>query len=119
MAKKPTSKTKSGVTKIPHGQLDMPVTFDATGKMVTLREVLKPGHAMFASLASLSPEKRIDLTVSRLELQPDLEIGMIGGGLIDRKRAIEEVRAGTDIGRTFVEIEQIVVQNLLEEIPAS
>jgi len=116
MAKKPVSHAKTRGTKIPPVQLELPVAFGPGGKMVTLREVMKPGHGSVASLASLSPEKRAELTVKRIEGQPDFEMAMIGGGMVDRERAIEEVKAHSDVGRVLVEIEQRVVQNLLDEL---
>jgi hypothetical protein len=115
-AKKSASHAKARAVKIPQEQLDMPVSFDPAGNLVTLREVMKPGHGTVASLASLSPEKRAELTVKRIEAQPDFEVAMVGGGMVDRERAIQEVKAHSDIGRVLVEIEQRVVQNLLEEV---
>ncbi len=102
-------------TLIPPEQWDMPVSFDPAGNLVTLREVTKPGHGSVASLASLSPEKRTELTIKRIEAQPHLNLAMIGSGTIDCQRAIQEVKAQSDIGRILVEIEQRVVQNLLDE----
>lgn len=116
MAKKPASHAKTRGTKIPPDQLDMPVTFDPAGNLVTLREVMKPGHGSVASLASLSPEKRAELTVKRIEAQPEFEVAMVGGGVVDRERAIQEVKAHSEVGRVLVEIEQRVVQNLLDEV---
>ena len=105
-------------TKIPPEQYDMPVAFGPSGHLVTLREVMRPGHGAVPSLAALSPEARAELTVRRIEAQPDFEVAMIGGGLVDRERAIREVKAHSDIGRVLTEIEQLVVQNLLEVVSA-
>ncbi len=41
---------------------------------------------------------------------------MVGGGIVDKVRAIEEVKGQTDIGKVLTEIEQRVIQNLLEEV---
>lgn len=116
MAKKTASHTKSRGTKIPTEQLDMPVSFDPAGNLVTLREVMEPGHVSVQSLATLSPEKRAELTVKRIEAQPDFEVAMVGGGIVDRERAIQEVKAHSEIGRVLTEIEERVVQNLLDEV---
>lgn len=116
MAKKPAPSAKAPGTKIPPYQLDLPVTFDPAGNLVTLRDAMKPNRGAVASLASLSMEKRTELMVKRLEARPEFEVAMVGGGLIDRARAIEEVKAHSDIGRVLSEIEQIVVQNLLDEV---
>ncbi|MFO0929651.1 MAG: hypothetical protein U0736_21950 [Gemmataceae bacterium] len=115
MAKRSVSHSTDTIL-IPPEQWDMPVTFDPAGNLVTLREATQPGHAPLAPLAALSPEKQAELTVKRIEAQPDFEVAMLGGGLIDRDRAIQEVRANTDVGRVLMEIEQRVVQNLLDEV---
>jgi len=107
---------KAHETKIPQEQMDLPVTFDTAGNMVTLREVMTPGHGSVLSLSSLTPEKRAELTVKRIEAQPEFEVAMIGGGIVDKTRAVEEVKAQTDIGKVLTEIEQRVIQNLLETV---
>ena len=43
---------------------------------------------------------------------------MVAGGIVDKQRAIAEVKAQTDIGKVLTEIEQRVIQNLLEEVAA-
>lgn len=116
MAKKSAPHAKARATKIPQEQYDMPVSFDPAGNPVTLREVMKPDFGAVAPPATLSPEKRAELTVKRIEAQPEFEVAMVGGGIVDRERAIREVKAHSDIGRVLVEIEQRVVQNLLEEV---
>jgi len=115
MTKKATSHGKTRGTKIPAEQMDLPVTFDPTGGLVTLRQFMAPQHGPVLSLTSLSPEKRAELTVKRIEAQPTFEVAMVGGGVVDKARAIEEVKAQTDIGRVLTEIEQRLIQNLLEE----
>lgn len=114
MAKKSTAKGKP--LKIPADQMDLPISFDAAGNLMTLREVMEPGHGSLLSFASLSPEKRAELTVKRIEAQPKFELAMIGGGLVNKERAIEEVKAQTDIGKALTEIEQRVINSLLEEV---
>ena len=54
---------KSPPMKIPKDQLDLPVTFDTSAKMVTLREIMAKGHPSVLSPASLSLEKRAEITV--------------------------------------------------------
>lgn len=116
MAKKPSSDLKSRPIRISDEQMAMPVSFDPAGNFVTLKEVMRSGHGSVVSLVALSPEKRAELTVKRIEAQTDFEVAMIGGGVVDRERAIQEVKAHSDIGRVLIEIEQRVVQNLLEEV---
>jgi hypothetical protein len=115
MPRKLKSRAKALSTKIPAEQLDLPVGFDPVGKLVTLREAMKPEHASVVSMASLSPEKRAELTVKRIEAQPKFELGMVGAGIVDKKRAIEEVNAQSDVGRVLMEIEQRVINSVLEQ----
>ena len=114
MAKRKASRAKPAVSKIPAEQLELPVTFDAAGKPVTLREAIAPGYGSVLAFASLSPEKRAELTIKRIEAQPTFEMAMIDGGIVDKSKAIQEVSSQTDIGKTLVEIEQRVINNLLE-----
>jgi hypothetical protein len=97
--------------------LDLPVSFDPAGNLVTLREAMKSGYGGFISLASLSPEKRAELTVKRIEAQPKFELGMVGAGIVDKQRAIKEVKAQSEVGRVLMEIEQRVINSVLEAIP--
>ena len=116
MVKKSNSPGKPQGTKIPPEQMELPVAFDATGGMVTLREVMAHDYGSVSSLSALSPEKRAELTVKRIEAQPAFEVAMVGGGIVDKERAIKEVKAQTDIGKALTEIEQRVIQNLLEVV---
>ena len=118
MAKKSSSGSKTRGMKIPAAQYDLPATFGPDGNMVKLKEVMEPGFGSVMSLASLSPEKRAELTATRIAEQPKFELAMIGGGMIDRARAIQEVQAHSEIGRILIEIEQRLIQNLLDEVAA-
>jgi len=116
MAKKSTPPGRIHGKKIPAEQLDLPITFDAAGKLVTLREIMAPGHGSVLTFASLTPKKRAELTAKRIEAQPKFEVAMVGGGIVDKERAIEEVKAQTDIGQVLTEIEERVINNLLEQV---
>ena len=39
---------------------------------------------------------------------------MVGAGLVDKDRAIAEVKAQSNVGRVLAEIEQRVINNLVE-----
>jgi hypothetical protein len=97
---------------IPAEQMDLPVSFDAAGNPVTLREVVQQ-KAQMLSLAALTPEKKAELTCQRIEAQPTFELAMLGAGVVTKERAIEEVKAHTDVGRVLMEIEQRVINSLL------
>ena len=94
-------------------QYDLPVSFDPSGKIMTLRQLLQPG-ACAASLSSLEPKKLIELATRRIGAKPDFEIAMVGAGLVNKARALKEVAAQTAVGRLLVEIEQRVIQLVLD-----
>ncbi len=98
---------------IPQEQYDLPVTFDPSGKILTLRQILEPG-ASPVSLSSLAPEKLVELTSLRIAAKPDFEIAMISAGLVNKTRALKEIAAHTEVGHLLVEIEQRVIQRVLD-----
>ena len=97
---------------IPSEQYDLPVTFDQSGHILTLRQMLQSG-ACALSLSSLEPKKLVELTSQRIAAKPDFEIAMVGAGLVNKARALKEVAAQSDVGRLLVEIEQRVIQRVL------
>ncbi len=86
----------------------------ASGKRIaTLREVVDP-ETPTMNLSQLSDKQRLDLVAKRIEMQPDFQIAMLGAGLIDQKRAIQEVKSGTPIGRNLAEIEERLLNHVIE-----
>lgn len=81
--------------------------------MATLREVVDP-ETPTMNLSQLSDKQRLDLVAKRIEMQPDFQIAMLGAGLIDQKRAIQEVKSGTPIGRNLAEIEERLLNHVIE-----
>lgn len=55
-----------------------------------------------------------ELVAKRLESQREFKLAMIGAGLIDKERAIAEVKAQTRVGKVLMEIEQQMIRNLIE-----
>ena len=93
----------------------MPAGFCADGSaQATLREVVDPNVATI-QLAELSLEQRADLVAKRLELQPQVDLAMIGAGVIDKSRAITEVKNRTKVGKLLIEIEHQMIRNLIEQ----
>lgn len=81
--------------------------------LATLSELLDPTIPTL-SLAELSDEQRTDLVVARLRAKPDdYSIAMIGPGVINKTRAIAEVQARSRVGRTLLEIEQLLIAALV------
>lgn len=93
----------------------MPAGFCADGiGHATLREVADPDVPTL-QLSDLSLERRAELVARRLELQPQINLAMIGAGMIDKSRAIIEVKNRTKVGKLLIEIEHQMIRNLLEQ----
>jgi len=82
-------------------------------KMATLQEVVDP-ETPTMNLSQLSDKQRLALVAKRIEMQPDFQIAMLGAGLIDKKRALQEVKNGTPIGRNLAEIEERLLNHVIE-----
>ena len=111
-AKKTTSRKRE---RFPKKQWEMPAGFcaDGTGQ-ATLREVMDP-EVPTIQLSELSLEQRADLVAKRLELQSEIDLAMIGAGVIDKARAITEVKNRTKVGKLLIEIEHQMIRNLIEQ----
>ena len=115
MARKARPKRQNGGNEIPLEQWEMPVTFDAAGNPVTLREYTKSGHGSAASFIARSRET--GRTHSQANRSPDeFEVAMVGGGIVDKSAADRRSeRPRADVGKVLTEIEERVIQNLLGE----
>jgi hypothetical protein len=102
-------------SEIPEEQLELPAGYSADGsRMVSLREVLSP-DVPTADFPQLAPEQKAALTAERIRRQPKFKLGMVGAGIIDKERAIQEVKAQSDVGRTLIEIEQRTINHLIKK----
>lgn len=112
---KPTnSEAAKKEVAIPQKQWEMPVSFSADGtKMATLHEHVDP-NVPTLSLAEMTTNQRAEIVAKRIEEQPKFEISMVGVGTIDKQRAIAEVKAQSKIGRTLIEIEQRLINDLIK-----
>lgn len=100
--------------KLKGPQWKLPAGYRSDGKkMATLQEVVDP-ETPTMNLSQLSDDQRLALVSKRIEMQPDFQIAMLGAGLIDQKRAIQEVKSGTPIGRNLVEIEERLLNHVIE-----
>ena len=111
--------TRNERVKIPQEQWNLPVGYSTDGgKLVTLNEAVREKTPHLA-IPSLSDEQRANLVAARIEAQPKFKLAMIGAGIVDKERAINEVRARSRVGRTLMEIEQRVIQDVLRQADAS
>jgi len=114
--KKQASKKRAAKksAKIPEKQWKMPAGLCPDGSHATLLDVVDPNQPT-RQLSDLSLEQRAELVVKRLELQSKIELAMIGAGMIDKARAITEVKNQTKVGRLLIEIENQMIRNLIEQ----
>jgi|RhiMetdeSRZDD1v2_1073273.scaffolds.fasta_scaffold17810_4 hypothetical protein len=83
--------------------------------VATLRDVLSPRVPTIDG-DDLTDENRAALTIMRIEAQHDLRVAA-RGGVLDKARAIEEVRRDTPLGRVLVKVEHQAI-GFLKEIAA-
>jgi hypothetical protein len=102
---------------VPSAQWDLPAGFGTDGTIASLKQVVDPKTPTL-TLAELSDQQRADLTIKRIEAQPDFKLEMLGAGTIDKDRAVAEIDARSKIGVALMEIEQRVINNLLERASA-
>jgi hypothetical protein len=108
------SSAKRVSTKISQPQWKLPAGYTSNGKkMATLQEVVDP-ETPTMSLSQLSDKQRLALVAKRIQMQPDFQIAMLGAGLIDKKRALQEVKSGTPIGRNLAEIEERLLSHVIK-----
>ena len=109
---------KVGRTKrplLPEKQWAMPAGFlSDDSDVATLRDVVDP-RVPTKQLSDLTLEQRAELVAKRLALQPNIELAMVGAGMIDKERALTEVRNKTKVGKLLIEIEHQMIRNLLEQ----
>ena len=114
-AKKASGRTTKKAVAFPEKQWEMPAGLHADGSNhATLRDVLDPEVATM-QLSDLTLEQRAELVVKRLALQSKIELAMIGAGMIDKARAITEVKNKTKVGQLLIEIEHQMIRNLIEQ----
>jgi hypothetical protein len=96
-------------------QWGMPAGFCSDGRtFATLREVVDP-QTPTLSLSELTPEQQAELVAQRIASQKEFEVAMLGAGLVNKERAVAEVRAQSKIGRLLMEIESRMISNLIEQ----
>ena len=93
----------------------MPAGYCSNGKtLATLQEVVDPLTPTL-SMSELTPEQRINLVAQRIASQKDFELAMLGAGMVNKERALAEVRANSKVGKVLMLIEQKMISNLIEQ----
>ena len=102
---------QKAVPRLPRRQLTLPAGYLADGgDVATLRDVLSPRVATIDG-GNLSNDDRARLTLLRIDAQRDIEL--VGPGFVlDKARALEEVRQRTPLGEILVAIENRTIEFL-------
>jgi hypothetical protein len=90
-----------------------PVAMAPDGQWISLREVIEDEPARL-SFIQLDPEQKSELVAERIRQRPKFDVGILGLGVLSKKRAINEVQARTRVGRTLIEVEQRMIARLIE-----
>ena len=107
---------------VPEEQWEMPVSITPDGEWLTLREFTEKKMAQkIVTLSSeslpaqLAPaEQEAKLVEKRISYRPDFKMAMIGVGIMNQERAMEEVRKQTPAGRTLINIELRTIARVIE-----
>ena len=94
-----------------------PVAMAPDGQWISLREVIDEEPARL-SFVQLSLEQQSELVAERIRQRPRFDAGILGLGVLSKKRAINEVRARTSVGCTLIEVEQRMIKMLIESARA-
>jgi hypothetical protein len=115
MAKKPAQQSKSRASKadlkLSAADWSSPAGFHAHEiRRATLREVTDP-NVPTKNLPELSVREAHDLAAARLALRPeDFLVAVMGYGLIDKQRAIAEIKVQSKLGKHLAVLEMYAVQ---------
>ncbi|MDE0687539.1 MAG: hypothetical protein OXI61_05170 [Candidatus Poribacteria bacterium] len=91
-----------------------PVAMAPDGQWLSLREVVEEEPARF-SFIQLTLDQQSELVAERIRQRPKFDVGILGLGVLSKKRAINEVQARTRIGRTLIEVEQRMIARLIKK----
>lgn len=118
--KAPRGLTSGRISKAIERELKKPAGYIFDGsRMATLGELVDP-NIPTTNLVELTEDQVINLIIKRLEMEPnDFKIAMIGIGIVDKTRAIAEVKSRTKIGRNIVEIERHLISMLESKLKAT
>ena len=92
----------------------LPVAMAQEGHWLSLREVVEEEPARFLFI-ELSPEQQSELVAERIKQRPEFDdVGIVGIGILDKTRAINEILGRTSIGCTLIDIERRMIETLIE-----
>ena len=92
---------------VPQEQWDLPVSKAPDGRWITLREFVGRDVAVLSSTnlsKQLTLDQQAELVAERIAHRTDFKVAMIGLGVVDQERALQEIREQTSAGRTLINI---------------
>jgi len=102
------------VDNIPEKQWELPIGFETGGeRLVTLRELIKERTEILPD-AKLTDEQRHSPVTQRIQAQRKFELSMYGvDGIIDKERAIHEVKSGSRAGNIIAKVEMMMIEDMI------
>jgi hypothetical protein len=112
-----TKTRKRKVPRVPRRQLALPSGYHTEGgDVASFRDVLSP-QVPTVDGDSLTDEQRKKLALLRIAAQPDLQL-VTAGVVLNKERALREIRKGTPLGRILVNVEHQTIEFLKQNVKA-
>ena len=107
------------VPKVPEEQWELPVSITPDGRWISLREFSDKKIVTLSSenlTEKLAPAEQAELAKERIAHRPDFKVAMIGIGIVDQERAIQEIGEQTPAGLTLIDIELRTIARLIKRV---
>jgi hypothetical protein len=109
-------KALAAPSRVPPRQWELKAGYRADGSgMLSLRDLLAAPETDTRGLSDLTEAEQAELTAERIRGQRTFRIELVGVGVLDKERAIAEVRALSSAGRTLIEIEKRALRMVIED----
>ena len=95
-----------------------PIGVSPNGTFLTLQDIEKKPELVAGSLLALDEGLQAKLAIERNTQEPDFRLGIFGVGSFSRNEIVEEIRAGTELGRSVVRAEMNYCNDLIGTIAA-
>ena len=93
-----------------------PVYLSDSGKLLTIKDVVKDRSLSLGSLHTLSNDLQVKLTLERYKLEPEFKLGIFGSGTMTKAEVIKHIKEQTDFGKLAVRVEMQYCNELLETV---
>ena len=103
--------------------LSLPISVTTDGDYFNLQDFILEqkslGDSRFRKFGDLTFEEQSNLAIERIKRSKDFELGLIGGPVVTKDRAIHEIQEKTVIGKNLVDRQKYSIETnieILEEI---